>query len=61
MHEANTILKNLIPLYESSFGSLPESKNFRQCYDQNDVSPSTEYTKLFAKVEEEISCCGLDF
>ena len=57
----NNILKNLIPLYESRFGNLPEPKTFQQCYDQNDVSPSAEYTKLFAKVEEEISYCGLDY
>ncbi len=61
IHEVNTIVDRILRMYEPHYHDVPKGKNFRQCYDLNNIQPAEEYVRIYDSVLEDLSQCGIDF
>jgi len=59
--DANEIVKKLVSKYQKVVESKkpPRGKSFAECYDTETVTPSKEYSAVYAKVQAELEDLGL--
>jgi methylamine--corrinoid protein Co-methyltransferase len=59
--EANQLVKKILSKYENHIADAPLGKTFQECYDTKKVTPTEEYTKLYATVKSELVDLGVPF
>ena len=61
--EANDLINLILEKYEPKLieGIREEGKTFQECYDQENITPSKEYTEIYERVKSELQNIGLDF
>ena len=59
--EANKLAKKVINKYKNQIAEAPLGKTFPECYDARKVTPSEEYTRLYATVKAELRDMGVPF
>ena len=59
--EANELAKKILNKYKNHIADAPLGKMFQECYDARKVTPSEEYTKLYASVKAELQNIGVPF
>ncbi len=57
--QANEIVKELIPKYESMLWDPPIGKSFRDCYDLKTLKPTQEWLDIYLKVKKELIELGV--
>jgi hypothetical protein len=59
--EANELALKIVNKYKNQIADAPLGKTFQECYDTKKVTPSEEYTKLYATVKDELRELGVPF
>ncbi len=59
--EANKIIKKILAKYEKDIPNAPLGKKFKEIYDIERVTPTSEYLELYRKIKMELTELGLDF
>ncbi len=57
--DANEIVNNLIPKYESQLTSPPKGKSFTECFDLKTLQPTKGWLNIYEKVTKELEEFGL--
>lgn len=52
-NEANTICLKLLDIYEKDLMNPPVGKNYRDCYDIQNSTPTIEYRKFYKKIKKK--------
>jgi len=57
--DANEIVKEILPKYESKLKNPPKGKNFLECYDPTTLKPSEEWATIYNRVRKELIDLGV--
>lgn len=57
--EANSIVKNLLEVYESVLKDAPIGKTYEECWDTEAMTPCREYVELCDEMREQMAKLGL--
>lgn len=60
-HQANEFANRLLEKYEDDIGKAPQGKRYQECYDIKTQKPTTEYSRLYEEVKEELIQMGIQF
>ena len=58
-HRASELVQKLLPRYEADIEGAPAGKRYLECYDHKKGKPSSEYSRLYDQVKEELAGLGL--
>ena len=56
----NSILDQVIGMYEKDFVHAPQGKSFKDCYDVRELEPSDEYVDIYDHTIDLLVKCGFD-
>lgn len=56
----NSILDQVIGMYEKDFVHAPQGKIFKDCYDVKELEPSDEYVDIYDQTIDLLGKCGFD-
>ncbi len=56
----NSILDQVIGMYEKDFVHAPQGKSFKDCYDVKELEPSDEYVDIYNQTIDLLGKCGFD-
>lgn len=59
--EINSIVDNIVSRYEKNYLNPPSGKKFQECYDVDNLVPSSEYLEVYENTLRILSECGIDF
>lgn len=59
--EANELVKKILNKYKTQIADAPIGKLFQECYDTRKVTPTEEYSKLYATIKAELRDLGVPF
>ena len=60
VHEVNSILDSLIPMYSQDLLNPPKGKRFQDCYDMRALEPSDEHMATYTNSLQILKDLGLD-
>lgn len=59
--QANELVRELLPKYESRLDDAPVGKKYQDCYDVDTGEPCQQYVELYGEVKEELAAMGVKF